>query len=88
MSRGTGLHRLTGGVAKREREQWERLADGWPCPLRVEGHKCGERGVALLFDWAGNAKPVCATHAPQAAKHGLKPVYPDAEPAQGLEQER
>jgi hypothetical protein len=73
MSRGAGLHRLTGGIAKREREQWERLAAGWPCQLE----RCSELGVALIFDWAGNGRPVCAEHAEQGRQqHGYRPQYP------------
>lgn len=72
-----GLHRLAGGIAKREREQWRRLADGWPCALR----DCAEPGVALIFDWTGSGRAVCAAHAHAARDFGYCPTYPPIEGA-------
>lgn len=67
-----GLPKLTGGMAKREREQWERLAAGWACAL----NDCAEPGVALIFDWTGQGRPVCERHAHAAREFGRKPAYP------------
>jgi hypothetical protein len=72
VSRGAGLHRLTGGIAKREREAWERLAEGWPCPLRG----CGENGIGLIQHWTGTFRPVCAKHAEQARDLGYSVLTP------------
>jgi hypothetical protein len=75
MSRGAGLRRLAGGLTKREREEWERLAAGWVCALRG----CDAPGVALIRDWTGRGRPVCTPHARRAVAVGRSPEYPPLE---------
>ena len=79
MSIGYGLCKLAGGIAKRERDQWARLAAGWTCELPT----CEEPGVALLRDWTGAGRPVCERHAERARELGRTTDYPPQEPADG-----
>ena len=58
MTRNRGLPRLTGGLAKREREAWDQS-----CPL------CGGPAAGLIHTLRG-PKPVCAAHIPDARRHG------------------
>jgi hypothetical protein len=83
MSRGHGLHKLAGGIAKRERDEWTHLAAGWTCALR----DCERPGAALIRDWTGTGRPVCEAHAAQAHAAGRTPEYPPPAPSPTATQE-
>jgi hypothetical protein len=65
MSTGHGLHKLTGGIAKREREAWERLPSE-SCGLR----SCDKPAAALIQRWNGSFGYICEGHIAPAKAHG------------------
>lgn len=64
---GHGLHKLSGGIAKREREAWEGLPTSM-CPLKG----CGQPAVALVDTAFQGPRPICETHIDQAIELGYR----------------
>lgn len=60
MSRNRGLPKLAGGIAKREREAWQK-----PCAMRG----CN-RPAAGVIETLSGPRPICAEHTPGARQLG------------------
>lgn len=65
-----GLPRLAGGIAKREREAWEK-----PCALA----SCGEPAAGLIESPLQGPKPICSGHIPEALCRGYNVRMPNGE---------
>jgi hypothetical protein len=63
---GHGLHRLAGGIRKREHDAWQRIDEGCECHLS----RCHQPGVALVQNWCGQLVPACGPHSEQARELG------------------
>ena len=62
----SGLHKLRGGIVKRERQAWERIAARAKCKVS----SCSYDAVALVLAWDAVPQLACATHADEGEERG------------------